>query len=98
MKPDPGMETKMTGLRLRRGWAERDLNAAPGKAACGRKQTEKVQGNYVPASRRPTLTPGWQFTTFDLPAYAEQAITGANTFALACAAKDRPKAVSAWRA
>jgi CSLREA domain-containing protein len=29
-----------------------------------------------------------QFTTFDLPAYAEQAIVGANTFALGYAAKD----------
>ena len=29
-----------------------------------------------------------QFTTFDLPAYAEQAIVGANTFALAYGAKD----------
>lgn len=29
-----------------------------------------------------------QFTTFDLPAYAEHAIVGANTFALAYAAKD----------
>jgi uncharacterized protein with beta-barrel porin domain len=28
-----------------------------------------------------------QFTTFDLPAYAEQAIVGANTFALAYASK-----------
>ena len=28
-----------------------------------------------------------QFTTFDLPAYAEQAVTGANTFALAYGAK-----------
>lgn len=28
-----------------------------------------------------------QFTTFDLPAYTEQAITGANTFALGYAAK-----------
>src|SRR3979411_2823048 len=28
-----------------------------------------------------------QFTTFDLPAYAEQAIAGANTFALSYAAK-----------
>jgi uncharacterized protein with beta-barrel porin domain len=28
-----------------------------------------------------------QFTTFDLPAYAEQAVTGANTFALAYASK-----------
>jgi fibronectin-binding autotransporter adhesin len=35
------------------------------------------------------LTPyaAGQFTTFDLPAYAEQAITGANTFALGYAAK-----------
>ena len=30
-----------------------------------------------------------QFTTFDLPAYAEQAIAGANTFALAYGAKER---------
>ena len=29
-----------------------------------------------------------QFTTFDLPAYAEQAIAGANTFALAYGAKN----------
>jgi uncharacterized protein with beta-barrel porin domain len=29
-----------------------------------------------------------QFTTFDLPAYAERAITGVNTFALAYGAKD----------
>jgi uncharacterized protein with beta-barrel porin domain len=29
-----------------------------------------------------------QFTTFDLPAYAEQALVGANTFALSYAAKD----------
>ena len=29
-----------------------------------------------------------QFTTFDLPAYAEQALSGANTFALAYGAKD----------
>jgi len=29
-----------------------------------------------------------QFTTFDLPAYAEQALAGANTFALAYGAKD----------
>ena len=28
-----------------------------------------------------------QFTTFELPAYAEQAVVGANTFALAYAAK-----------
>ena len=29
-----------------------------------------------------------QFTTFDLPAYAEQAVVGSNTFALAYNAKD----------
>ena len=29
-----------------------------------------------------------QFTTFDLPAYAEQAIVGSNAFALAYSAKD----------
>jgi hypothetical protein len=28
-----------------------------------------------------------QFVTFDLPAYAEEAIAGANTFALSYAAK-----------
>ena len=28
-----------------------------------------------------------QFTTFDLPAYAEAAVSGANTFALAYASK-----------
>ena len=32
--------------------------------------------------------PPAQFTTFDLPAYAEQAIVGTNTFALAYGAKD----------
>ena len=30
-----------------------------------------------------------QFTTFDLPAYAEQALVGANAFALAYGAKER---------
>ena len=37
-----------------------------------------------------TVTPyaAAQFTTFDLPAYAEQAIVGSNTFALAYGAKD----------
>ena len=36
------------------------------------------------------ITPyaGGQFTAFDLPAYAERAISGANTFALAYGAKD----------
>jgi hypothetical protein len=29
-----------------------------------------------------------QFTTFNLPAYAEQAVTGTNTFALRYGAKD----------
>ncbi len=40
--------------------------------------------------RRLGITPyaAGQFTTFDLPAYAEQAIAGANTFALAYNAKD----------
>ena len=33
-------------------------------------------------------TPPAQFTTFDLPAYAEQAIVGTNKFALAYGAKD----------
>ena len=37
--------------------------------------------------RRHTPYAAGQFTTFDLPAYAEQAIVGANTFALAYASK-----------
>ena len=39
--------------------------------------------------RRLGITPyaAGQFTTFDLPAYAEQAVSGANTFALAYGAK-----------
>jgi uncharacterized protein with beta-barrel porin domain len=49
----------------------------------------RVEGGY----RFVTQGLGWtpyaagQFTTFDLPAYAEQAIVGANTFALAYGAK-----------
>ncbi|QDW41973.1 autotransporter domain-containing protein [Bradyrhizobium sp. KBS0727] len=49
----------------------------------------RIEGGY----RFVTQGLGWtpyaagQFTTFDLPAYAEQAISGANTFALAYGAK-----------
>jgi uncharacterized protein with beta-barrel porin domain len=52
----------------------------------------RVEGGYrfVTPWMAMGLTPyaAGQFTTFDLPAYAEQAITGANSFALGYAAKD----------
>ena len=38
-----------------------------------------------------------QFTTFDLPAYAEQAIVGSNTFALAYGAKERHRSAQRTR-
>ena len=43
-----------------------------------------------PLDRRHRITPyaAAQFTTFDLPGYAEQAFAGANTFALGYGAKD----------
>ncbi|SDN72223.1 autotransporter domain-containing protein [Afipia sp. GAS231] len=49
----------------------------------------RVEGGYRFVSQGIGLTPyaAGQFTTFDLPAYAEQAISGANTFALAYGAK-----------
>ncbi len=40
--------------------------------------------------RHHTLAAG-QFTTFDLPAYAEQALSGSNTFALAYGSKERER-------
>jgi autotransporter-associated beta strand protein len=52
----------------------------------------RVEGGYrfVTPWMAVGLTPyaAGQFTTFDLPAYAEQAIAGVNTFALNYAAKD----------
>ena len=52
----------------------------------------RVEGGYrfVSPWLAMGLTPyaAGQFTTFDLPAYAEQAIAGANTFALTYGAKD----------
>ena len=51
----------------------------------------RVEGGYrfvtpwMAGASRPM--PPAQFTTFDLPAYAEQALVGTNTFALAYAAK-----------
>jgi fibronectin-binding autotransporter adhesin len=52
----------------------------------------RVEGGYrfVTPWMAVGLTPyaAGQFTTFDLPAYAEQAIAGTNTFALNYAAKD----------
>ena len=52
----------------------------------------RVEGGYrfVTPWMAMGLTPyaAGQFTTFDLPAYAEQVVAGANTFALSYAAKD----------
>jgi autotransporter-associated beta strand protein len=52
----------------------------------------RVEGGYrfvAPAIGGIGITPyaAGQFTTFDLPAYAEQALSGANTFALAYGSK-----------
>ena len=49
----------------------------------------RVEGGYRFVTQGFGLIPyaAGQFTTFDLPAYAETAVTGANTFALAYAAK-----------
>src|SRR5258705_4984662 len=45
----------------------------------------RVEGGYRFVTPWMGITPyaAGQFTTFDLPAYAEQALVGANTFALA---------------
>ena len=50
----------------------------------------RVEGGYRFVTPWMGITPyaAGQFTTFDLPAYAEQAIVGVNTFALTYAAKD----------
>jgi outer membrane autotransporter protein len=50
----------------------------------------RLEGGYRYATPWLGITPyaAAQFTTFDLPAYAEQAISGANSFALAYGAKD----------
>jgi uncharacterized protein with beta-barrel porin domain len=50
----------------------------------------RVEGGYRFATPWMGITPyaAAQSTTFDLPAYAEQAVSGANTFALAYGAKD----------
>ena len=49
----------------------------------------RVEGGYRFITPWMGVTPyaAGQFTTFDLPAYAEQVISGANTFALANASK-----------
>ena len=49
----------------------------------------RVEGGYRFATPWMGITPyaAGQFTTFDLPAYAEQALSGANTFALAYGSK-----------
>jgi len=50
----------------------------------------RVEGGYRFVMPWMGITPyaAGQFTTFDLPAYAETAVSGANTFALGFAAKD----------
>jgi len=50
----------------------------------------RVEGGYRFATPWMGITPyaAAQSTTFDLPAYAEQAVSGANTFALAYGARD----------
>ena len=49
----------------------------------------RVEGGYRFATPWTGITPyaAGQFTTFDLPAYAEQALSGANTFALSYGSK-----------
>jgi len=49
----------------------------------------RVEGGYRFATPWMGITPyaAGQFTTFDLPAYAEQALSGANTFALSYGSK-----------
>ena len=50
----------------------------------------RLEGGYRYVTSWMGVTPyaAAQFTTFDLPAYAEQAMVGSNTFALAYGAKD----------
>jgi uncharacterized protein with beta-barrel porin domain len=50
----------------------------------------RVEGGYRFVTQGVGLTPyaAGQFTTFELPTYAETAVTGANTFALGYAAKN----------
>jgi autotransporter-associated beta strand protein len=62
--------------------AKFNANAWSGRAEGGYRFVTPWMGGFG-------LTPyaAGQFTTFDLPAYAEQAVVGANTFALAYAAK-----------
>ncbi|MCP3469212.1 autotransporter domain-containing protein [Bradyrhizobium sp. CCGUVB1N3] len=49
----------------------------------------RLEGGYRFVTQSVGLTPyaAGQFTTFDLPAYAEQVVSGANTFALAYGSK-----------
>src|SRR5215471_10400245 len=63
--------------------AEFNANAFSGRAEGGYRFVQPWTGGIG-------ITPyaAAQFVTFDLPAYAEQAVTRANTFALAYSAKD----------
>jgi hypothetical protein len=60
----------------------------------------RVEGGYRFATPWMGITPyaAGQFTTFDLPAYAEQALSGANTFALAYGSKSVTASRSDWPA
>ena len=62
--------------------AEFNANAFSGRVEGGYRYVDAVVGGLG-------ITPyaAGQFTTFDLPAYAESALSGANTFALTYAAK-----------
>jgi uncharacterized protein with beta-barrel porin domain len=62
--------------------AEFNANAFSGRLEGGYRFVAPVMGGFG-------ITPyaAGQFTTFDLPAYAEQALVGANTFALAYGAR-----------
>jgi uncharacterized protein with beta-barrel porin domain len=62
--------------------AQFNANAWSGRAEGGYRFVSPWMGGFG-------ITPyaACQFTTLDLPAYAEQAVTGANTFALAYASK-----------
>lgn len=63
--------------------AEFNANAFSGRAEGGYRFVQPLMGGVG-------ITPyaAAQFITFDLPAYAEQALSGANTFALAYGARD----------
>jgi uncharacterized protein with beta-barrel porin domain len=80
------------------GWQDITTNRTVTAAGIDRLRAEfnanawsgRLEGGYRFATYGVGITPyaAAQFVTFDLPAYAEQAIAGANTFALAYGARD----------